>query len=72
MGFGSPPPPSLKMPPPSAHPSTLASNSVALAGRNAAIAGAAANGKGKNNTVQTSPQGDMSITPKAKTTLLGE
>lgn len=72
MGFGSAPPPSIRMPPPAAHPGTLASNSVATAGMNAKSAAAAAEGLGFGDTVKTSPEGLQQKAPTAPVTLLGQ
>lgn len=72
MGFGSPPPPSIRMPPLAAHPSTLADTSVAAAGSNARLAAGAAEGMGFGDTVKTSPQGVQAKATTAPVTLLGQ
>lgn len=67
---GAPKAPNIPVPPPAAHPATLGSSMVALSGNNVNEAGAAAEGMGMDNTIQTSPQG-LTKPATAKTTLLG-
>jgi hypothetical protein len=67
---GAPKPPNIPVPPPAAHPATLGSSMLALTGNNSKAGGAAAEGMGQNDTVQTSPQGLVNPAT-AKATLLG-
>lgn len=69
MGVKTPSPPSLSMPPPAAHASTLGSASTIEAGLLESQRANAANGKGFNNTIGTSPQG--AAAPTTAKTYLG-
>lgn len=70
MGFGGPKPTAPPIPPPAAHPAVLGSAQTALAGSQTKQSGAAAEGMGFGNTIQTSPEG-LKAPQTAKSTLLG-
>lgn len=65
-----PAPPSVAMPPPSAYATTLGSSSLALSDILEKQKATAANGKGNDNTILTSPQG-TGAPRTTKSTLLG-
>lgn len=71
MGFSAPHIPSVEMPPPAAHPALFGSSAVQAVAAATRQRAAVAEGKGSDDTVKTSPQGEAAPTT-AKATLLGQ
>lgn len=71
MGGASPKPPSMAMPPPAAHPPVLGSSTVDSSLK-AQKARANTETFSADQTIATSPQGDLKTATTAKTTLLGQ
>lgn len=69
--FPKPRVPTINMPPPAAHPPTMSTSEVQLAGIQARQRARAAEGKGLNDTIKTSPQGVSQPSSGAPSTLLG-
>lgn len=69
--FSPPKPVGPQMPPPAANPAVLGSSQTQLAAQQTRKAGSVAEGRGFNNTIQTSPQG-LQAPATARTTLLGD